>query len=647
MANVIKIKRSAATTIPVTLAEGELAYSEKAGVKLLYIGTNGGADIETIGGKAVVDKVNGIEAGATADQTGSEILTALLSVDGTGSGLDADKLDGIEASSFSQTSHNHTLDGLSNTTISANSSGELLKWNGSAWINNTLAEAGIQPAGTYATGGGTATGTNTGDQTSVSGNAGTATKLATARTINGVSFDGSGNITVNAVDSTARIASSEKGAANGVCPLGADSLISSSYLPSYVDDVLEHANLAAFPATGAAGVIYVAVDTNKTYRWSGSAYVYITSGAVDSVAGKTGVVTLAKADVGLGSVDNTSDAAKPVSSATQTALNAKANTATTLAGYGITDAAASSHVGSGGTAHADATTSVDGFMTAADKTKLDGVASNANNYSHPTGAGSNHIPSGGATGQFLKYSASGVAVWAADNDTVYTHPSSDGSLHVPATGTSNNGKVLTAGATAGSLSWVTANNGTVTGVSGTAPIVSSGGTSPTISMAAATASVNGYATSTQIAKLDGIAAGAQVNVGTNISWTAGTTSGPTCNSSTGTDSAIPVASATNSGVVTTGTQTFAGVKTLTSPILVTPALGTPASGNLANCAFPTLNQNTTGSSGSCTGNAATATTAAACSGNAATATTAGACSGNAATVTNGLYTTSTIDGGSF
>jgi hypothetical protein len=36
-------------------------------------------------------------------------------------------------------------------------------------------------------------------------------------------------------------------------------------------------------------------------------------------------------------------------------------------------------------------------------------------------------------------------------------------------------------------------------------------------------------------------------------------------------------------------------KTLTSPTLTTPALGTPVSGNLANCTFPTLNQNTTGS----------------------------------------------------
>jgi len=45
----------------------------------------------------------------------------------------------------------------------------------------------------------------------------------------------------------------------------------------------------------------------------------------------------------------------------------------------------------------------------------------------------------------------------------------------------------------------------------------------------------------------------------------------------------------------------------TSPTLVTPALGTPASGTLTNCTFPTLNQSTTGSSASCTGNSATAT----------------------------------------
>ena len=47
---------------------------------------------------------------------------------------------------------------------------------------------------------------------------------------------------------------------------------------------------------------------------------------------------------------------------------------TTLLGYGITDAAPSSHVGATGVAHGNSTTSVAGFMSAADKTKLDGLA---------------------------------------------------------------------------------------------------------------------------------------------------------------------------------------------------------------------------------------------------------------------------------
>ena len=76
-----------------------------------------------------------------------------------------------------------------------------------------------------------------------------------------------------------------KGAANGYAPLGSDTKISATYLPSYVDDVLEYTNLAAFPATGETGKIYVTLDTNKTYRWSGSAYVEISAspGSTDAV----------------------------------------------------------------------------------------------------------------------------------------------------------------------------------------------------------------------------------------------------------------------------------------------------------------------------------------------------------------------------
>ena len=79
------------------------------------------------------------------------------------------------------------------------------------------------------------------------------------------------------------------------------------------------------------------------------------------------------------------------------------------------------HAGTGGTAHANVIAAgAAGFMTGADKTKLDGVATGANNYVHPSG---------------------------------------DGNLHVPATGTANSGNVLTAGATAGSLSWAASGGG--------------------------------------------------------------------------------------------------------------------------------------------------------------------------------------------
>ena len=129
-------------------------------------------------------------------------------------------------------------------------------------------------------------------------------------------------INLNA-DIATRVPASEKGAVNGVATLDGAGKVPTAQLPSYVDDVVEYDNLAAFPAPGETSKIYVARDTNKTYRWGGSSYTAIASGSVDSVAGKTGVVALVKGDVGLANVDNTSDADKPVSTATQTALNTK------------------------------------------------------------------------------------------------------------------------------------------------------------------------------------------------------------------------------------------------------------------------------------------------------------------------------------
>jgi len=55
-----------------------------------------------------------------------------------------------------------------------------------------------------------------------------------------------------------------------------DGLVPSYQLPSYVDDVIEVANYAALPASGETGKIYITLDNNHIYRWSGSTYIEIT-----------------------------------------------------------------------------------------------------------------------------------------------------------------------------------------------------------------------------------------------------------------------------------------------------------------------------------------------------------------------------------
>jgi hypothetical protein len=90
------------------------------------------------------------------------------------------------------------------------------------------------------------------------------------------------------------------GANSGVAPLNGSGKIDATYLPSYVDDVEEYADLASFPATGESGKIYVALDNNKTYRWSGSTYIEISPSEVNSVNGETGIVVLDSDDISEG-----------------------------------------------------------------------------------------------------------------------------------------------------------------------------------------------------------------------------------------------------------------------------------------------------------------------------------------------------------
>ena len=277
--------------------------------------------------------------------------------------------------------------------------------------------------------------------------------------------------------------SSNKGVANGYAGLDASGKVVASQLPSFVDDVLEYTAKANFPATGESGKIYVDLTTNIVYRWSGSAYVEISSslalGTTSSTAyrGDYGNVayTHSQALHAPSNAQKNSDITKAeieakligdISTHTHSTYVTQAQLGS--AGYGdmmksVYDTDGDGKVNSAVTADsvawsgvtdkpANVTTSTDGFMSATDKVKLDGIATNANNYVHPA----THPPSiiaQDASNRFMtdaeRTKLTGIATGANN----YVHPTTDGNLHVPATSTTNNGKVLKAGATAGSLSW--------------------------------------------------------------------------------------------------------------------------------------------------------------------------------------------------
>ena len=489
--------------------------------------------------------------GVTGAVTATNLLDAIKTVDGTGSGLDADLLDGQHATAFylatnpagyitssgSITGNAATATALQ-TARTISLTGDVTytsgAFNGSANVTGTSTLATVNSnVGTFgsstqipsitvnAKGLVTAVSTTavsipsgaisvTGGDLTLSGTTGTAITNATL-----VSVGTAGTYTKVTTDAKGRVTVGASLSASDIPVLDASKIttgvLDAARLPSYVDDVLEYTNLASFPATGETGKIYIALDTNKTYRWSGSVYVFITSGAVDSVAGKTGVVTLVKADVGLGNVDNTSDANKPVSTAQQAALNAKEPTiaAGTTAKYWRGDKTwqdlNKAAVGLGNVDNtADSTKSVASAATLTTARTINGVSFN-------------------------------------------------GSANI--TVSANTTNALTIG----------------TGLSGTS---FNGSSAVTIAIDSTVATLSGVQTLT--------------NKTINLS----------SNTLVATSAQIAASVTDETG---TGSLVFA-----TSPTLVTPALGTPSSGNLANCTFPILNQNTTGTASNVTGTVAVA-----------------------------------------
>ena len=195
----------------------------------------------------------------------------------------------------------------------------------------------------------------------------------------------------------------------------------------------------------------------------------------------------------------------------------------------------------------------------------------------------------GGTGQSSAFTAGGIV-----------YGSTTSALAVTPIGTS--GQVLTS-AGAGTPIWTTPTTGTVTGVTATSPVVSSGGAAPVISMPAATTSVSGYLTSTDWNTFNGKqASGTYVN---SVSGTA-----PIVSSGGVTPAiSIPAATTTVSGYLTsTDWNTFNGKQPAGSYVTSGGALGTPSSGTLTNCTFPTLNQNTTGTAANITATSNTSLT---------------------------------------
>lgn len=174
------------------------------------------------------------------------------------------------------------------------------------------------------------------------------------------------------------------GEPSGLAELDQNGKVSQSQLPSFVDDVEEYSSLSNFPATGESGKIYIATDTNITYRWGGSTYVPIGSdlalGETLSTAyrgdrGKTAYDhsqtsgnphNTSKTDVGLGNVANL-DQSKAIKSITRSGTTF---TATALDGTTSTFTQQDNN-----TTYSAATKTAAGLMSAADKIKLDQLPS--------------------------------------------------------------------------------------------------------------------------------------------------------------------------------------------------------------------------------------------------------------------------------
>lgn len=160
-----------------------------------------------------------------------------------------------------------------------------------------------------------------------------------------------------------------KGAPNGLASLNESGIIPSAQLPSYVDDVIEVDTFSNLPGTGESGKIYIVQDTNLTYRWSGTDYVEISKSLA---LGETSSTAYA-GDKGKA----TTDKVNRMSDKVTVGPNNTEPSADNVKLWYITHKTSTGKDSQDSHTISAATTTQAGIMTAADKTKLNGLKDQA------------------------------------------------------------------------------------------------------------------------------------------------------------------------------------------------------------------------------------------------------------------------------